>query len=67
MESHSNFAFTAEMWYTLGLMFGSVAVAKLFHFACGVGAVLATYAVGRAHLPGESAGGQHFCWHPHRS
>ena len=45
-ESHSNFAFTAEMWYTYGMMLGGVPLAKLFHFSCGAGACLATYAFG---------------------
>ena len=45
-EDHSNFAFTAEMWYLYGLQIGGVSLAKLFHFACGVGACLAVYALG---------------------
>ncbi len=45
-EDHSNFAFTAEMWYLYGLQIGGVPLAKLFHFACGVGACLAVYALG---------------------
>lgn len=45
-ESHSNFAFTAEMWYTYGLMLGGVPLAKLFHFACGAGACAGVYALG---------------------
>lgn len=45
-ESHSNFAFTAEMWYTYGLMLGGIPLAKLFHFACGAGACLGVYALG---------------------
>lgn len=49
-ESHSNFAFTTEMWYTLGLLWGSVPLAKCFHFACGVGTCLTLYALGRRHL-----------------
>ena len=49
-ESHSNFAFTAEMWYLFGLMEGGVPLAKLFHFTCGVGACLAIYAFGARHL-----------------
>jgi hypothetical protein len=49
-ESHSNFAFTAEMWYTVALAFHSVALAKLFHFTCGLGACLTTYAIGRRHF-----------------
>ena len=49
-ESHSNFAFTAEMWYTAGLMLGGVPLAKWFHFSCAVGTCLAIYALGRRHL-----------------
>lgn len=49
-ESHSNFAFTAEMWYLFGLMEGGVPLAKLFHFTCGVGTCLAVYAFGARHL-----------------
>jgi hypothetical protein len=45
-ESHSNFAFTAEMWYLYGLMLGGVPLAKLFHFACGAGACAGVYALG---------------------
>jgi len=54
-ESHSNFAFTAEMWYTIGLAFHSVPLAKLFHFTCGLGTCLATYAIGKRHF-GPSVG-----------
>ena len=49
-ESHSNFAFTAEMWYLYGLMEGGVPLAKCFHFICGVGTCLALYAFGARHL-----------------
>ena len=49
-ESHSNFAFTAEMWYMFGLLVRGVPLAKFFHFACGVGTCLAIYAFGRRHL-----------------
>jgi len=49
-ESHSNFAFTAEMWYTAGLLLGGIPLAKWFHFACAVGTCLAIYALGRHHL-----------------
>ena len=53
-ESHSNFAFTAEMWYLFALMQrgtgNGIPLAKLFHFACGVGACLAVYAFGARHL-----------------
>lgn len=45
-EDHSNFAFTAEMWYLYGLQIGGVPLAKLFHFACGLGTSLAVYALG---------------------
>jgi len=49
-EDHSNFAFTAEMWYLYGLLLGGVnagvPLAKLFHFACGVGTCLAVYVLG---------------------
>lgn len=53
-ESHSNFAFTAEMWYLFAMMQrgteAGVPLAKLFHFTCGVGACLAVYAFGARHL-----------------
>jgi len=49
-ESHSNFAFTAEMWYTAGLLLGGVPLAKWFHFSCAVGTCLAIYALGRRHF-----------------
>ena len=53
-ESHSDFAFTAEMWYLFGLLENGtesgVPLAKLFHFTCGVGACLAVYAFGARHL-----------------
>ncbi len=45
-EDHSNFGFTAEMWYLYGLLLGSFPLAKLFHFACGAGTCLAVYALG---------------------
>src|SRR5579883_2155257 len=45
-ESHSNFAFTMEMLYTIGLMAHSIPLAKLFHFTLGVARVLATYLIG---------------------
>ena len=53
-ESHSNFAFTAEMWYLFGLMEGGIPLAKLFHFTCGVGACLAVYAFGARHLSSKT-------------
>ena len=45
-EDHSNFAFNLEMCYTFGLLLHSVPLAKLFHFACGVGLVCAAYRLG---------------------
>ena len=47
---HSNFAFTTEMWYTLGLMARSVPLAKMFHWACAVGTCLAVSQLGARHL-----------------
>ena len=53
-ESHSNFAFTAEMWYLFAFLLrgveAGVPLAKLFHFSCGVGVCLASYAFGTRHL-----------------
>lgn len=49
-EDHSNSSFNTEMCYTLALLFGSVPLAKLFHFACGVGTALAIYAFARRHF-----------------
>ena len=58
-EDHSNFGFTAEMWYLYALLLGGVsngvALAKLFHFACGAGSCLAVYALG-ARLTTPAAG-----------
>lgn len=48
--SHSNFPFTWEMLYTLGLAFGSVSLAKLFHFGAGIILVGAVYCAGRRHF-----------------
>ncbi len=48
--SHSNFPFLIEMLYTLGLAFGSVGAAKLFHFACYGLSALSVYCIGRSHL-----------------
>ncbi len=46
-ESHSNFAFTMEMLYTIGLSLHSLPLAKLFHFTMGVLCIAATYLIGR--------------------
>jgi hypothetical protein len=48
--SHSNFPFTWEMLYTMGLAFGSVSLAKLFHFGAGALLVVAVYSAGRRHF-----------------
>jgi len=44
--SHSNFPFTLEMLYLLGLVFDGQSLAKLFHFGCGWLMVLAVFAFG---------------------
>jgi hypothetical protein len=50
-QSHSNFAFTAEMWYTLALMaHGYVPLAKWFSWTCAAGTTLAVYTLGARHL-----------------
>jgi hypothetical protein len=48
--SHSNFPFTWEMLYTLGLSFGSVSLAKLFHFGAGALLIAAVYSLGKRHF-----------------
>ena len=45
--SHSNFPFTLEMLYMLGLLFQGQSLAKLFHFGCGWLAVLAVFGFSR--------------------
>jgi 4-amino-4-deoxy-L-arabinose transferase-like glycosyltransferase len=47
--SHSNFPFTTEMWYVMGLAFHGQAAAKLFHVLCAILTVLAMLAFGAAH------------------
>lgn len=54
--SHSNFPFTWEMLYTLGLGFGSVSLAKLFHFGAGLLLVGNICSAARRHF-GAAAGG----------
>ncbi|MEN6521998.1 MAG: glycosyltransferase family 39 protein [Armatimonadota bacterium] len=49
-SSHSNFPFTWEMLYTLGLSFGSVSLAKLFHFGAGVILTGAVYSMSARHF-----------------
>lgn len=45
--THSNFPFTLEMLYLLGLMLRGQALAKLFHFGCGWLTICAIFAFGR--------------------
>jgi len=49
-DHHSNFPFLTEMLYTVGLGFGSVSLAKLFHFWMYVGTAAAIYALCSRHL-----------------
>jgi len=53
-EDHSNFGFTAEMWYLWAMLVrgtdAGVPLAKLFHFACAAGACLTVYAFGARYL-----------------
>ena len=47
-EHHSNFAFTAEMWYLWAMLTanGSIALAKMFHWSCWLAAALTVYSIG---------------------
>ena len=45
--SHSNFPFTLEMLYSLGLLLDGQSLAKLFHWGCGWLTVLAVFGFGR--------------------
>jgi len=47
-EYHSNFAFTAEMWYMWAMLAvkGSIPLAKMFHWSCWLATSLAVYAFG---------------------
>ena len=47
--SHSNFPFTLEMLYLLGMGLQGQAFAKLFHWLCGLLGCLAIYVLGRRH------------------
>ena len=49
-DSHSNLPFLTEMLYTLGLAFGSISLAKLFHFWMYIGTAVAVYSLCRRHL-----------------
>jgi len=48
--SHSNFPFLTEMLYTVGLGFGSTALAKLFHYAMYVIGALGILCICRRHV-----------------
>lgn len=48
--SHSNFPFLLEMLYTLGLSFGSIGAAKLFHFTAYAVSAMAAYSIARRHM-----------------
>ncbi len=50
--SHSNLPFLLEMLYTLGLSFGSIGAAKLFHFATYAVSTISVYCLARRHLNG---------------
>lgn len=52
-SSHSNFPFTWEMLYTLGLAFGSLSLAKLFHFGAGALLIGGVYCLGKRHFSAE--------------
>jgi len=54
-SSHSNFPFTVEMLYALGLALRGAAMAKLFHFAYGVVAAAAVYLTARRYFGTRSA------------
>jgi len=45
--SHSNFPFSMEMLYLLGLLLDGQALSKLFHFACGWLTAIAVFAFAR--------------------
>jgi hypothetical protein len=55
-ESHSNFAFNMEMLYSVGLLFGSVALAKLFAFKIGAIGVCGVYYLGQRVLRKPGSG-----------
>ncbi len=54
-DHHSNFPFTMEMLFTVGLLFQGYAMADLVHFATGVLTVAAIIAVGRRRLGDRAA------------
>jgi len=49
-SSHSNFPFTMEMLYTIGLAFGKVGLARAFNWWTAVLCCLGVYWLGRRHL-----------------
>lgn len=54
-DHHSYFPFLTQMLYTVALLFGGVADAKLIHWSFGALSVMATYALGRR-MAGRFAG-----------
>ncbi|NUP99122.1 MAG: hypothetical protein HUU35_04605, partial [Armatimonadetes bacterium] len=49
-DHHTAFPFTLEMLYTLALLVGNAATAKLLHAACWLLSLLAIFVLGRDHL-----------------
>lgn len=54
-SSHSNFPFNWEMLYTLGLSFGSISLAKLFHFLSGALLLASVCSAAKRHFGAETA------------
>jgi 4-amino-4-deoxy-L-arabinose transferase-like glycosyltransferase len=54
-DHHTAFSFTMEMLYTLALLVGNAATAKLLHVACWLGSLLALFGLGRDYL-GQRSG-----------
>lgn len=52
-EHHSNFPFLLQLLYALPLGIGSIAGAKLLHWACGVLLALAVYTFALRHVPND--------------
>jgi hypothetical protein len=63
-DSHTNFPFTLEMLYTVGLAFGGAPGAKLFHWAAGWLTALGIAAFCRRLFPHGSSGPTMPVWGP---
>ncbi len=63
-DSHTNFPFTLEMLYTLGLTYGGTAGAKLFHWAMGGLTALGIAAFSRRLFPRDGSGVRMPAWGP---